>query len=508
MNEKKDLKRSGLLFGAVSVLAGGIVADPNSGREDDHSKIEMDPNVRMVEHDSSLFGANPDFGDTWDIRDQEETYAKSPITTQRPLLELGRPLYSEGPLKEGQPFIFGPGSEFSPHLMVYGDWRTAAGFNSGLPDGNGGSLDFGQVATRLNLDIDFKLTATERIHAFVQPFEQPGQLTRAQFGDLDESDFEFDLNLDALFFEGDLGAMLGGKDGAVSDFDLPIAFGLMPLLFQNGVWVQDAFTGLAVTIPAKNSGKFGISNYDITVFAGFDNVNSGAVIDAGGKDSDATIFGATAFVEAMQGYWEFGYGLTLGEDNAEDADYHNLTAAFSKRYGAWLSNSVRLILNVGQDADVDTARGALLLIENSFITSKPYTVVPYVNLFAGFGTPQPLARQVGGVLNNTGVNFEADVLTGFSSMTPFGHDVIGAAAGVNLLFNLDQQLVVEIAGQFDHGDDSKTNLGLGGNEIGFGVRWQKPISHRWILRADAFYGIFEELDDDITGLRFEFRWKF
>lgn len=433
------------------------------------------------------------------------------MRTQRPLLELGRELYREGPLQPGREFLFGESNQLFPHLMVYGDWRTAAGVN------DLGKEEFGQVATRLNLDIDLGLTATERIHAFIQPFERNGDITRVEFGDRDEEDFNLDANFDALFFEGDVGAMVGGSGGGVSDFDMPIAIGLMPLLFQNGVWVEDAFTGVALSFPAKNSPLLNISNYDVTVFAGLDKVNTGAELGAA-NDPDAKIFGVTGFFEALQGYFEVGYGYTFGESHdaaGDDLDYHNLTAAYTRRYGAWLSNSVRAIANVGQDSSTDTADGLLLLIENSLITRNPYGFLPYLNLFAGFGHPQSLARAAGagGVLKNTGLNFEADALTGFPSLDPTGHDAVGAALGLELLLDFDKanpalrkQLVFELAGQHTHGDAGDVGLPAE-DELALGMRFQKPLSNCLIFRADATVGALSEADE-YAALRLELRWKF
>ena len=137
---------------------------------------------------------------------------------------------------------------------------------------------------------------------------------------------------------------------------------------------------------------------------------SGGLVD----DNDhARIFGVNAFIETMGGYWEIGYGYT--EDlTGHGLDYHNATAAFTRRYGNFVSNSVRAIFNFGQDPDgsrKQTANGELILIENSFMTGQPQqTIVPYPNFFAGFDRPQPLARDpgAGGILVNTGINFETD----------------------------------------------------------------------------------------------------
>ena len=57
-----------------------------------------------------------------------------------------------------------------PGLAVYGDWRTAVAYNQ-----NNGK-DIAQIATRLNLDVDFKITGTERIHAFFTPIQEDNQI--------------------------------------------------------------------------------------------------------------------------------------------------------------------------------------------------------------------------------------------------------------------------------------------------------------------------------------------
>ncbi|NOT29722.1 MAG: hypothetical protein HOP15_04645 [Planctomycetes bacterium] len=163
--------------------------------------------------------------------------------------------------------------------------------------------------------------------------------------------------------------------------------------------------------------------------------------------------------EAFEGYWELGYGYTFGRGAAKDADYNNLTAAFTRRYGG----CVRALFNFGQDSSPETARGGLLLVENSLITSDPYGCVPYFNLFAGHDHPQSLARAAGagGVLKNNGINFEADALTAFPALDASGHDSYGAALGLELLMGFDasdpalrSQLVFELAGQHPYGDDA------------------------------------------------------
>lgn len=476
-----------------------IAGDLHHGHEKTPPK--MSPEAAPVPFDTGMFGPDPTYADTpYDPKAQLDIYgAKYQNPTQRPLLELGRDLYNSGPF---QPManILGDKNPLAPHLYVYGDWRTAIAYN------DNGARETALIATRLNLDVDFGITGTERIHAFFRPFDKNGSFNRVEIGGDgdDESEFDLDGNVDALFFEGDIGAIWGGITNTRNTFDLPFAVGLIPLLFQNGVWVEDAFAGFAVTIPAQNSPELYISNFDVTFFAGFDKVTTGAVP---GAESAVQLFGVTAFLEMMEGYVELGYGYT--QDNSGfGGSYHNITGAFTRRYGGWLSNSVRIIGNFGQDpndGESQTADGVLILIENSLVTHLPSTLVPYFNFFAGFDRPQSLARDggAGGVLKNTGINFETDGLTGFPKMTDDGHDAVGLALGIQYLFDLDKQVVFEIAAQNRDGDAGQP----GGTEVGAGVRIQVPINNAMILRFDAIYA-YRENSDNLAGIRFEYRWKF
>jgi hypothetical protein len=317
----------------------------------------------------------------------------------------------------------------------------------------------------------------------------------------------------ALFFEGDAGAIGAGLTGRDSKLDLPFTFGLIPLLFQNGVWLQDAFTGAAFTIPARNSKLFDFSNFDVTFFAGFDQITSPAFLTSKNKtpdNRDARVVGVAFFVDALQGYWEGGYAYLIGDDALDGASYNNFTLAFTRRYFNLLSNSIRVIANAGQEGLPGigrTANGVVFLMENSLVTSKPYTVVPYCNLFAGIDHPQSVARDAGagGVLNNTGILFEPDALTGYPTLDATANNTYGGALGLEYLFNLDQQIILETA-TVQVMDDANNRVAKGA-EYGVGVRYQLPLNHSWILRADAMYG-WRDANTDIAGTRVELRYKF
>jgi hypothetical protein len=103
-----------------------------------------------------------------------------------------------------------------------------------------------------------------------------------------------------------------------------------------------------------------------------------------------------------------------------------------------------------------------------------------------------------------GINFETDALTGYPKLDDTGSNTFGGALGLQYLFNLDQQLVFEVATVQPFEDDA---IGTKDAQYGFGIRYQIPITRSWLFRADATYQIQEGRDDNF-GFRTELRSKF
>lgn len=456
------------------------------------------------ENTEDLFRDDPQYEEDYDNEGQVAVYGgKSPVKPPRPLLELGREQYTSGDYGESST-ILGELNPLVPGLSVYGDSRTAVAYNDNKGE------DIAQIATRLNLDVDFKITGTERIHAFFTPIQDNAKFTRYEFGGgaADEDfTFEFDPNPQTLFFEGDLGSLYSGFSGKQASFDLPFTVGLYPLFLQNGTWANDAILGGAFTIPAQNSAALGLSNFDITFFGAFDNVNNQALNglgDAANRDNNiANLYGITGFFDAFGGYIETGYALVDGrDDDAEEVQTHFLTAAYSRRYANTLSNSTRLFANFGDGDDND---GFAIISENSLISSLPSTLLPYANFFVGVGEPQPLVNGNGaGILTNVGINFQTDALTGFPKLDDTGSNAYGGAIGLQYLFDLDQQIVFEVATVQPFGTPT---VGAEDPQYAVGMRYQLPLTRAWLLRADATYQ-FLEGSEDSWGLRTELRRKF
>jgi hypothetical protein len=427
-------------------------------------------------------------------------YGKLPVDVQRPWVEWWRPFYTGGMYEPGVP-VFSDVNLLTPSFLVYGDYRTGVGLHR--DNGN----DVRSWAHRLNLDMDLRLTGTERFHMFAGPLDHNGRFTRLDFSNNDvDFEEELDFQPETAFFEGDLGAITGSYLGVDAPFDLPFTFGLVPLLYQNGIWMEDAIVGFALGAPWRHSKALNISNFEATFFAGFNQVTSPAFQN---DNNAGRVYGTAWFLEAYGGYIEADYAYLEDIDDL-GRSYHNAAIAYTRRYFGRISNSVRLIGNAGQSGPaIDrSADGGLLIVESSLISSQPSNVVPYWNCFVGSGRPQSVARaaNAGGILRNIGINFETDGLTGYPTLNATGSNSYGGAVGVNMLSaDFRRQWIVEFASLDTYGNPALS--AAAGPEYALGTRYQQAINNRCLWRADLMNGWFDNAPD-IYGTRLEFRWKF
>lgn len=510
--------RSTLLFVLLLAIALPCAAqDPPKSHDPAHH--QMSPEARLIEGEvpEEWFGPDPKKYEEvpYNAEEQLQIYSGKYMNKTAKPIQTGIRLYDFGEYTP-RPIFLGGKNPINHHFMSFGDFRVAVANNdNGSTPPAGQNADRTVLAARLNLDMDFAITATERVHAFVRPLDKNGSFLEYQLSGAQGDDFvdRFDFNLETLFFEGDLGSIYGGLADKPARFDLPIAFGRVPLLTQNGVWLNDAFNGFAFAITARNNPRLDISNYDLTFFAGFDKVTTAAIpatvagtkLSRAGKEK-GRIFGVAGFADFRGGYGEFGYAYFDADRIDSDLSYHNISASWSKRHWGLLSNSIRVIGNFGQKGSVKTADGVLLLLENSFTRPNPVFEVPYINLFVGFDTPQSLARNAdaGGVLLNTGILFESDGITNYPTLDATAKDSFGGAIGWGHLFpKLNSQLVVE-GSVVERMDDNAS-----GAQYGVGVRYQHKLGNAWIVRADAMYGWIQGTgNENVHGIRLEIRRKF
>jgi hypothetical protein len=468
----------------------------------EHRVKQIDPEAREVGYQAGDFLEVPPPANSWNpLCDLQTYYGRRPVPVQRPWIELGKPFYGNGILRPAIP-TFSDVDPWQPSFLVYGDYRMGVGVHR-----NGGQ-NIRNFAHRLNLDMDLRLTGTERFHAFMGPLDHNNRFTRLDFSDSRNVEFEEELDgqFETGFFEGDLGAMTGRMIGVDAPFDLPFTVGLVPLVFQNGIWFEDAIAGAAVSFPWRHSALLNWANFDATFFAGFDQITSPAFNNDNGA---AQVFGTAWFIEAYSGYIEADYAY-LNDRDSQGRSYHNFGVSFTKRYFDRVSNSIRFIGNQGQSGGrlERSADGGILLIENALISSTPNTVVPYANFFVGNGRPQSAARAggSGGILRNTGILFESDGLTGLPTLDATGTSAYGGAIGINMLSaDYTRQIVFEFAGLDTYDNPLLSNAA--GPQYGLGTRYQKALNNWSQIRVDLMAGALDDAPN-IYGSRFEFRWKF
>jgi hypothetical protein len=486
-------------------LSGVVKKDGRAESSDgDHKKPpRMSPFAKRASYQSESFKSDPVYPERqYSAEKQLEVYGgKREMKTPRPLVESGYPLYKEGPLGSLHTW-FGEKNLASPQFLVYGDSRLV------LAGNQQGQLSNAALIPQLNLDTDLKLTGTERIHALFRPLQKDGQFTRIELDrddnqDRNSIDAEFDLAPATFFIEGDIAAIVAGQTNEWQSWDMPFAIGLMPLFIQNGLWFDDTVLGAAVSIAAKNFPEWGVANADFSAYIALDDVNAQGISGASKPKLAALAF----FGDMWDGYVEADWAYLLDQSGkSADQSYHATALAYSWRQNDFSSNSVRLFNSFGQDSNAaGDANGWLVLFESSLITSTPYTVVPYLNLFVGHGTPQAAARKAG-ILKNTGLAFEQEELAGSKSLTANGHNSAGGAIGIEFLFNLDQQLIFEAAAQTVT-RNRLNGAAPAGDEYAVAMRWQKPISSRWIVKADAIKG-WKKKGDEFASARLELRVKF
>lgn len=383
--------------------------------------------------------------------------------------------------------------------LISGDYRLASAYNEQL------GSDALVFANRLNLDVDFQLTPASRVHGFWGPLNQNEDYTRVEY---EHNDWQFYNGLSAdpynLYYAGDLGSMLGSVTSRGASYEMPIALGRIPLLFQNGVWMQDAVTGAATTLHSRTPNGAGIGNYDLTLFVGLDDLNTAALTD----DDAGNVYGLHAYFDVWGGHLETGYGY-VDDTTSSALSYHNIGLAYTRQSSYQYANTLRYIGNVGQSPDVtQTADGHLVALETAFRRPGAQSMIPYLNLFAGFDRPQSLGRAPGsgGILRNTGINFESDFLTAYPTLDATAQNTMGGALGLNMLGPVyDYQLVMELAWLQPFNQQSGSSVP--GDQYGLGLRYQLPLSDAIILRMDAMHGFMQDLPD-VTGARTELRFRF
>lgn len=411
-----------------------------------------------------------------------------------PLIELGGDFLGTGNIPSG--FELPTGAVWIPQLWVYGAVRS--GFN--YVDRDSGADDVAELVVRAELNFNLKLSATERFFLQIQPLNDRNEFTSYQFED-DRDNLTDGTNLDvtALFFEGDLGEMFPLLDPEDRNaLDIGFAVGRQLVSFQEGMLINDTLDSVAlvrdtVIFPGLIDTRF-TALYAWNDLSRNDNEDDdsahlvGLFIESDTPTSTVAIDGAYVFSNERNG----GDGVFFGASAVQRIQDVNTAVR--------VNQSIAL-----DDESAAVSTGTLLFGEFSFAPVGTHDVA-YLNAFWGIDEFASAARDAnaGGPLGRVGLLFAAPGLG--RAPAPLGNrvdDAFGGSVGYQMFFNDDAtQVVGEIGGIKSTAPETAVPDG-----VGVGLRFQHKFLDRFLVQVDGFYTRREVVTDTVGG-RVEFTVQF
>ena len=479
----------GLLIGAARPILGAVppatVGEPAEA-EEPHDEGSADE------------AAEPAHGHSSRLTD-EYIPLQLEIMPKRPklLIEWGNPYLGTGRISPGKELP--GGAVWQPTLIFFGTLRSA------VQTFDNGDQRVTEWANRLDLFGNLQLTGTERLVVGFRNFDRDGQFTSYVFEPELEDPWneEFNSDIQALYFEGDFGEIFAGLDP--QDFgrnDIGFSIGRQPLIFQEGMLLDDSVDGIGLTrntlLPTNTS------NFRLTFFAGFNNVNRVSV-----EDESANLFGLFTSTDKRRSTIDADLVYVDG-DQEMVGDLLAAGVSFVQRIGK-LSTSFRVLGSSALDEEsVFAADGGLFFSEFAW---TPHYTRDHVYVTAFYALDEFTAAAQGpgtaGPLGRAGVNFAAVGLGSFGApLSSRARDVAGGAFGYQKFFGVlrRRQLLVEVGGRLGTVDEV-------GDEYALTLRYQMAMGRRVVLVFDGFGANRDRLEAEAgsvssVGGRFEFRLKF
>jgi hypothetical protein len=435
----------------------------------------------------------------------------------KPLLELGEPFLGSGTLRKG--IELPTGAVWQPSLLVFGTLRT------GVQSFDNEAGRHSEWASRLDLFANLQLSGTERLVAGFRPLDREGRFTSYVFDSdlprVEDRDFQDELNLElgSLFFEGDFGEIFPNLSR--DDFertDVGFSVGRQPLLFQEGLLIDDSIDGLGIT--RNTLQPRGTSNLRATLFWGWNEVGRGTTGAAAGnrEDGDAHLFGLLTSTDVRWSTIDADLVWVRSEVRGDEADPAaaeggDLLAggvSFVQRIGK-AATAFRVLGSRALDHTAETADGVLLFGESSWAPPGGHDHL-YVNAFWALDEFVSAARgpAAGGPLGRAGISFAAVGLGRYgAALSSRARNVAGGAVGYQRFFDhTRKQLLVELGARVGTADEVA-------DSVAATVRWQAALGRRYVVVLDGFAGVRDTPEaaggsgsETLSGARVELVLKF
>ncbi len=434
-------------------------------------------------------------GDTTEVERISDKYIPFKTIDQipaRPALfsEFGDPFLDTGKLFPGFEVPL-TGAVWQPRLWAYYIYRTAL-----QTFDNGVATRETEWANRLDFFANLQLTGTEKIILGLRPLDNnvPRRFTRYTFdGANDGFNNELNLDVETLFFEGDVGSLIPALDRkGVKQVDYGFTVGRQQITFQEGILINDTVDAFGLI--RNNIVLPGTSNFRISGMWAWDRLDRSDTRDG----SDPQMFGFFAAADTHKS--TFNLDMIYVDDDLDNGDALNVGLSAIQRFGH-VGTAFRINSSIAFDQDVPgvAADGTLLSAEVSWHPASSNDII-YVNPFYSWKNYTQAGREaiVGGPLASLGILFASPNLSTYGAeINPFTEDVAGAAIGYQAFWdNNRRNLVLEMAGRkdTDEGDDA----------IGIGFQLQQALGRHFQIQLEGFYTV-QERRGNASGARLEFQ---
>jgi hypothetical protein len=401
-----------------------------------------------------------------------------------------------GPGKIGPGIELPGGAVWQPQLLIWGTARTAV--QTFDPEGDDDTR-VSDWSNRLDIFGEFEVSPTDRAVLGWSLFRNEGDFTGCRFEQNSDCNTEFDAEPSVGFIEFNFGEVWPNLDpDETGALDIEISGGRQPLLFQDGILINDTIDSVAIT---RNNITFGgTTNTRVTALGGFHDIHRGD----NQRDGRATL--GALLIETDIPVTTMNLDLVfVGSGDGDDGNSFHGGLSFIQRLGPF-GTLFRALISESFSGNTGAARdGGLLFAEINWIPPRTHDNV-YLNVFMGINEFTSAARDptVGGPLGRTGVLFAAVGLGGYGA--PLGNDVndsAGAAIGYQMFFNRNRTwLNLEVGGRESwEGSDGADGA------VAVGAAFQQALGRRFIARIDSFVG-HQEGESFGWGARFEWLMKF
>ncbi len=428
------------------------------------------------------------------ISDEVVPYQPQLVPKRPQPIELGPPFLGTGKIKAG--YEMPGGAVWQPQLLVWGTARTAV--QAFDPEGDGDTR-VSDWSNRLDVFGELEVSPTERAVLGWSLFRNEGDFSGCRFEQNSDCNAEFDAEPSVGFVEFNFGEVWPNLDPEEKyALDIEVSGGRQPLLFQDGILINDTIDSLAIT--RNNINIPGTTNTRVTGLAGFHDIHRGD----NRRDGRATL--GALLVETDTPLSTINLDLVfVGSGDRDDGDSFHAGLSFIQRLGPF-ATLFRALISESFDGETAAARdGGLLFAEINWVPTGTHDNL-YLNVFVGIDQFTSAARDptAGGPLGRAGVLFAAVGLGGYGA--PLGNDVndsAGAAIGYQLFLNGNRTwLLFEVGGRESwRGSDGADGAVAGGLSI------QQALGQRFVARVDSFVG-HQEGENFGWGARFEWLTKF